>query len=136
MTTIETWLATKDMPPSTEQPSSIYDLHLSEQSLAAQAAHHHGETGYRFQDLKDLVTNVLVTNVLKLAYPQGASTAEKRIFIKNRRDELNRDVRNPRFEDNLAKHVHKDDAVLFFETPDEQPHLCGPSCSSNPRLGE
>ncbi len=36
----------------------------------------------------------------------------------------------------IAKHVHKDDAVLFFETPDEQPHMCGPSCSSNPRLGE
>jgi hypothetical protein len=36
----------------------------------------------------------------------------------------------------IAKHVHKDDAVVFFETPDEQPHMCGPSCSSNPRLGE
>jgi hypothetical protein len=35
----------------------------------------------------------------------------------------------------IAKHVNKDDAVLFFETPDEQPHMCGPSCSSNPRLG-
>ena len=35
----------------------------------------------------------------------------------------------------IAKHVHHQEAVQFFDTPDHEPHMCGPSCVSNPKLG-
>ena len=35
----------------------------------------------------------------------------------------------------IAKHVHHHQAVQFFETPDHEPHICGPSCPTNPKPG-
>ena len=35
----------------------------------------------------------------------------------------------------VSKHVHHHQAVQFFETPDHEPHICGPSCPTNPKPG-
>jgi hypothetical protein len=35
----------------------------------------------------------------------------------------------------IAKNLNHNGAVQFFETPDHEQHMCGPSCSLNPKPG-
>jgi hypothetical protein len=35
----------------------------------------------------------------------------------------------------IAQKLYHNSAVQFFDTPDHDPHMCGPSCSSNPKPG-
>jgi DNA-binding GntR family transcriptional regulator len=98
---VETWLGSQVCEGAEDQVTRS-DIHTLERSLGAQAEHHHSELVAQFTEQKSDFREVLV-DILKPAYPEDASFAEKRVHNQNARDELTRQNRLLIQEENLVK---------------------------------
>jgi hypothetical protein len=101
VTAVEAWLGKKDGMRS-EMCDSGRALDGVEQSLSAQASYYHGVAEDRFLALDQSMKQAL-NEVMQPDYPESASFVEKKAFLQDRREEVNKAARRLRVEEDLVK---------------------------------